>query len=57
MRKGINQEYVIPRMKHAQRQKNLFLLENGLLLLKSNTTGEKDFEEFFTENEILDVKR
>ena len=24
---------------------------------KSDTTGEKDFEEFFTENEILDLKR
>ena len=24
---------------------------------KSDTTGEKDFEEFFTDNETLDMKR
>lgn len=27
------------------------------LFTKSDTTGEKDFEEFFTENEILDMER
>ena len=27
------------------------------LFTKSDTTGEKDFEEFFTKNEILDLKR
>jgi len=27
------------------------------LFTKSNTTGEKDFEEFFTTNEVLDLKR
>ncbi|WP_297443237.1 UDP-N-acetylglucosamine 4,6-dehydratase [Sulfurimonas sp.] len=27
------------------------------LFTQSDTTGEKDFEEFFTENEILDMKR
>lgn len=27
------------------------------LFTKSDTTGEKDFEEFFTENEILDMQR
>ena len=27
------------------------------LFTKSDTTGEKDFEEFFTDNEILDLKR
>tara|TARA_B100001540_G_C15698250_1_gene592565 strand:- start:566 stop:1120 length:555 start_codon:yes stop_codon:yes gene_type:complete len=27
------------------------------LFTKSDTTGEKDFEEFFTENETLDLKR
>ncbi len=27
------------------------------LFTESDTTGEKDFEEFFTENEILDIKR
>lgn len=27
------------------------------LFSKSNTTGEKDFEEFFTDNEILDMQR
>src|SRR5690606_15641149 len=26
------------------------------LFTESDTTGEKDFEEFFTENEILDMK-
>jgi len=35
------------------------LLENKwpCLFTKSDTTGEKDFEEFFTDNEILDLKR
>jgi hypothetical protein len=27
------------------------------LFTKSDTTGEKDFEEFFTENEVLDMQR
>ena len=27
------------------------------LFTKSDTTGEKDFEEFYTENEILDMNR
>lgn len=27
------------------------------LLTKSDTTGEKDFEEFYTENEVLDMQR
>jgi UDP-N-acetylglucosamine 4,6-dehydratase len=27
------------------------------LFTKSDTTGEKDFEEFFTENETLDMDR
>ncbi len=27
------------------------------LFTSSDTTGEKDFEEFFTENEILDMER
>ena len=27
------------------------------LFTKSDTTGEKDFEEFFTENETLDLER
>jgi len=27
------------------------------LFTKSDTTGEKDFEEFFTENETLDMNR
>ncbi|MDP2693041.1 MAG: UDP-N-acetylglucosamine 4,6-dehydratase [bacterium] len=27
------------------------------LFTKSDTTGEKDFEEFYTENEVLDMKR
>ena len=42
------------------RQKAKELISIGewpVYFFKSNTTGEKDFEEFFTENEILDVKR
>ncbi len=27
------------------------------LFTESDTTGEKDFEEFFTENEVLDMER
>ena len=27
------------------------------LFMKSNTTGEKDFEEFYTDEEVLDMKR
>jgi hypothetical protein len=27
------------------------------LFTESDTTGEKDFEEFFTDNETLDIKR
>ena len=29
----------------------------ALLFFKSDTTGEKDFEEFFTDNEDLDMDR
>lgn len=37
-----------------------YLPEQGrwpCLFTQSDTTGEKDFEEFFTENEVLDMKR
>ncbi|GAB1448383.1 UDP-N-acetylglucosamine 4,6-dehydratase [Bacteroidota bacterium] len=42
------------------RSKVLTLSKEGIwpcLFTESDTTGEKDFEEFFTENEILDMER
>lgn len=38
-------------------QKNPNSKKYPCLFTPSDTTGEKDFEEFFTENEILDMKR
>jgi hypothetical protein len=42
------------------RQKMDKVISNGqwpCLFTTSNTTGEKDFEEFYTDNEVLDLDR
>lgn len=61
--KYLNQQGLEPHLCKTEEEARLMMLQLDLtkqwpcLFTISNTTGEKDFEEFFTDNEVLDMTR